>query len=165
MTEKVKGALSVCTACGEEIECHEFTYQGKKSLSWCDVDTETKHYGYDYQTGETWCKKKGRQQAEQSSLDQAIHKQNKMMDEASLSQGRQTDMKEYDFELKKAYISKAWEYAKEFAKKEIPDPVLINLDTSGLAAQANQVKMDNCTKERRILASVIFYGLVGGAKN
>lgn len=55
--QKTPGALMSCVSCDSELECVEFDFQGKKSLSWCDIGTKDKHFGYDFKTNKTWCKK------------------------------------------------------------------------------------------------------------
>ena len=50
------GTTKNCFTCGNEMECKESEYEGKKSYSWYDPDSDNKHYSYDYQTSKVTCK-------------------------------------------------------------------------------------------------------------
>jgi hypothetical protein len=53
--DKHEGAEMKCATCGLDLVCRGFEYQGKKVLSWCDKDTNQKHYKYDQEKQESKC--------------------------------------------------------------------------------------------------------------
>lgn len=56
MADKIEGATSTCSDCGQLTVCRMIEYDGKQKLQWQDEKEEKAHYSFDFKTKKVACK-------------------------------------------------------------------------------------------------------------